>query len=65
MPVPTFKNFAMAIQGGDMVEAASILSKLLDTSGATGEMAASYFNSKLVFEPDLFSDVMQIRKEIL
>ncbi len=65
MSAPTFKAFAMAIQAGDAVEAGSILSKLLDVPDATGELAASYFNSKLEFEPDLFSDVMQIRKEIL
>ncbi len=63
--MPTFRDFAMAIQGGDTVEAASILSILLDASDATGESAASYFNSKLEFEPDLFSDVMRIRREIL
>ena len=65
MSVPTFRDFAMAIQGGDTVGAGNILSKLLDASDAAGQMAASYFNSKLEFEPDLFSDVMRIRKEIL
>ena len=65
MAVPTFKAFAMAIQAGDTVEAGSILAKLLDVSDAAGELAASYFNSKLEFEPDLFNDVMQIRTEIL
>lgn len=66
MSAPTFRAFAMAIQAGDTVEAGgSILSKLLDVSDAAGELAASYFNSKLEFEPDLFSEVMQIRKEIL
>ena len=65
MSVPTFRDFARAIQRGDTVEAGSILSTLLDVSGATGETAASYFNSKLEFEPDLFSDVIQIRQEIL
>lgn len=65
MSAQTFRAFAMAIQAGDTAEAGSILSKLLDVSNATGQLAASYFNSKLEFEPDLFSDVMQIRKEIL
>jgi hypothetical protein len=32
---------------------------------ATGVTAASYFHSKLEFEPNLFSDVIPIRKEIL
>lgn len=65
MSAPTFRAFAMAIQAGDTVEAGSILAKLLDVSDAAGALAASYFNSKLEFEPDLFSEVMQIRKEIL
>jgi hypothetical protein len=47
MSVPTFWDFARAIQGGDTVQAGSILSQLLDASEATGQMAASYFNSKL------------------
>ncbi len=65
MSAPTFRAFAMAIQAGDTLGAGGILSKLLDVSDATGERAASYFNSKLEFEPDLFSDVMKIRKDIL
>ena len=65
MSAPTFMHFARAIQMGDTVQAGRILSQLLDASDATGVTAASYFNSKLEFEPDLFSDVMQIRKEIL
>jgi len=43
MSVPTFRDFARASQGGDTVQAGSILS----ASEATGQMAASYFNSKL------------------
>ena len=65
MSVPTFMDFARAIHAGDTVEAGSVLSKLLDASAAAGQTAASYFNSKLEFEPDLFGDVMQIRQEIL
>ncbi|HIF05854.1 MAG TPA: hypothetical protein EYQ64_02585 [Gemmatimonadetes bacterium] len=65
MSVLTFKDFAIAIQRGDTVTAGIILTELLEVSQAIGETAASYFNSKLMFEPDLFSDAMQIRKEIL
>ena len=65
MSAPNFRDFAMAIQAGDTAEAGGILSKLLNVSDAAGELAASYFHSKLEFEPDLFSDAMQIRKEIL
>ena len=65
MSASTFRAFAMAIQAGNVVEAGNILSTLLEVSEAAGQLAASYFNSKLEFEPDLFSDVMEIREEIL
>ena len=65
MTAPNFKNFAMAIQMGDVVGAGDLLSALLSVSPDAGALAAQYFNSKLEFEPDLFGDLMQIRTEIL
>lgn len=62
--VYTFKEFAVAIQAGDVNLAGQVLSQLLSLSAEVGFSAATFFNQKLVNDPGVFAKVMQIRTEI-
>ena len=60
----TFKEFAMAIQGGDMSLTGRMLSQLTGIPAEAGLSAATFFSQKLESEPGSFMKVMQIRSEI-
>ena len=60
----TFKEFAMAIQGGDMSLTGRMLSQLTGISAEAGLSAATFFSQKLESEPGSFMKLMQIRSEI-
>lgn len=60
----TFKEFALAIQGGDLAQAGRMLSQLTEIPAEVGLSAATFFSQKLESEPGSFMKVMQIRSEI-